>query len=57
MPTVAIVGAGPGLGLSLARDFGSKGFQVALLSRSQDRLGDLVAQLAEAVAIFIALEP
>lgn len=47
MPTIAIVGAGPGMGLSIARVFGSHGFQVALISRNKDNLDTLVAQLAE----------
>jgi NADP-dependent 3-hydroxy acid dehydrogenase YdfG len=47
MPTIAIVGAGPGLGLSIAKVFGSQGFAVALISRSKDKLDPLVTQLAE----------
>ncbi|MEU9203496.1 SDR family NAD(P)-dependent oxidoreductase [Streptomyces sp. NPDC048332] len=46
MPTIAIVGAGPGLGLSIAKVFGSHGFDVALISRSKDKLDTLVAELA-----------
>ncbi len=38
MPTIAIVGAGPGLGLPIAREFGSHGFDVALISRNPDKL-------------------
>lgn len=34
MPVIAIVGAGPGLGLSIARRFGRQGFAVALISRT-----------------------
>ncbi|WP_433519636.1 SDR family NAD(P)-dependent oxidoreductase [Nonomuraea sp. CA-143628] len=48
MPTIAIVGAGPGLGLSIAKVFGGHGFQVALISRSKDNLDALVTRLAEA---------
>lgn len=44
-PILTIVGAGPGLGLSLARRFGSEGFIVALVSRDQARLDKLVALL------------
>jgi len=47
MPTIAIVGAGPGLGLSIAKVFGRHGFDVALVSRSQDTLDGLVATLAD----------
>ncbi|GAA1541892.1 SDR family NAD(P)-dependent oxidoreductase [Dactylosporangium maewongense] len=45
MPTIAIVGAGPGLGLSIAKVFGGHGFDVALISRSKDKLDVLVAEL------------
>jgi NADP-dependent 3-hydroxy acid dehydrogenase YdfG len=48
MPTIAIVGAGSSLGLSIAKVFGSKGFGVALISRSQANLDALVAELSEA---------
>ncbi|MGI5239904.1 SDR family NAD(P)-dependent oxidoreductase [Dactylosporangium sp. CA-139066] len=48
MPTIAIVGAGPGLGLSIAKLFGGHGFQVALISRSATRLAALVADLGAA---------
>jgi NAD(P)-dependent dehydrogenase (short-subunit alcohol dehydrogenase family) len=48
MPTIAIVGAGPGMGLSIAKVFGGHGFQVVLISRSRDKLDNLVAQLAAA---------
>ena len=47
MPTIAIVGAGPGLGLSIAKVFGDHGFKVALIARSKDHLDTQVAQLAE----------
>jgi NAD(P)-dependent dehydrogenase (short-subunit alcohol dehydrogenase family) len=45
MPVIAIVGAGPGLGASIARVFGSHGFRVALVSRSQAKLDTIAAQL------------
>ncbi|MEU6586237.1 SDR family NAD(P)-dependent oxidoreductase [Nocardia sp. NPDC046763] len=47
MPTIALVGAGPGLGLSIAKVFGGNGFDVALIARNKDSLDDLVAELAE----------
>ncbi|CAM2934673.1 SDR family NAD(P)-dependent oxidoreductase [Prescottella defluvii] len=47
MPTIAIVGAGPGLGLSIAKVFGGHGFDVALISRNKDKLDALVTELAE----------
>jgi NADP-dependent 3-hydroxy acid dehydrogenase YdfG len=46
MPVIAIVGAGPGLGLAIARRFGREGFKVALISRAQSRLDALAAELA-----------
>jgi NAD(P)-dependent dehydrogenase (short-subunit alcohol dehydrogenase family) len=45
MPVIAIVGAGPGLGLSIARRFGREGFAVALISRSPANLDRLTAEL------------
>jgi len=48
MPTIAIVGAGPGLGASIAKVFGGHGYDVALISRTKDNLDTLVAQLSEA---------
>jgi short-subunit dehydrogenase len=47
MPTIALVAAGTRLGLSLGRVFGRQGFDVALIARSEQRLGELVAKLAE----------
>lgn len=46
MSTIAIVGAGRGLGLALAQTFGSHGYDVALIARNQDNLDGLVSQLA-----------
>ncbi|OXM65799.1 SDR family NAD(P)-dependent oxidoreductase [Amycolatopsis vastitatis] len=45
MTTIAIVGAGRGLGASVARRFGTAGFAIALISRSQERVGRLAAEL------------
>ncbi|EYR64945.1 dehydrogenase [Actinotalea ferrariae CF5-4] len=47
MPTIAIVGAGPGLGAAVARRFGAEGFSVGLVSRDQARLDELAARLEE----------
>jgi NAD(P)-dependent dehydrogenase (short-subunit alcohol dehydrogenase family) len=47
MPTIAIVGAGSSLGLSIAKVFGRHGFDVALVSRSQENLNATGAQLGE----------
>ena len=45
MTTIAIVGAGPGLGAAVARRFGAEGFNIALLARSQERVDALAAEL------------
>jgi len=47
MNTIAIVGAGPGLGLAIARVFGAKGFSVALISRTRSRLDELARTLGD----------
>ncbi|WP_242883367.1 SDR family NAD(P)-dependent oxidoreductase [Actinomadura litoris] len=44
--TLVIVGAGPGLGMGVARAFGRAGFQVGLIARTKEKLDDLVADLA-----------
>ncbi|WP_058304415.1 SDR family NAD(P)-dependent oxidoreductase [Gorillibacterium timonense] len=45
--TIVIVGAGPGLGLSLAKKFGEKGFQIAVISRNPVKLSILMKELKE----------
>lgn len=47
MPTLAIVGAGPGMGLAIARTFGSRGFDIGLIARSKEKLETLVDQLGQ----------
>jgi NAD(P)-dependent dehydrogenase (short-subunit alcohol dehydrogenase family) len=42
MKTAVVVGAGPGLGLSIARAFGRQGMGVALIARKKDKLDGLV---------------
>jgi short-subunit dehydrogenase len=44
---IAIIGVGPGVGMSVARKFGSEGFAVALLARRKDKLEEYVAQLSQ----------
>jgi len=46
MPTIVIVGAGPQLGLAIARTYGTRGYDVALIARSQDKLRHLADVLA-----------
>src|SRR5439155_1192788 len=43
MPVIAIVGAGPGMGLAIAKTFGARGYRVALLSRNPAKQERLVA--------------
>ncbi|MEU0074949.1 SDR family NAD(P)-dependent oxidoreductase [Streptomyces sp. NPDC006332] len=45
MTSIAIIGAGPQLGLAIARTFGSQGFDVALISRNREKLDSLVGKL------------
>ncbi|MFG6401192.1 SDR family NAD(P)-dependent oxidoreductase [Microbacterium sp. P04] len=45
MPTIALVGAGRGLGAAVARRFGSEGFDLALISRNLERVTSLAADL------------
>jgi NAD(P)-dependent dehydrogenase (short-subunit alcohol dehydrogenase family) len=46
MPAIALVAAGPRLGLSLGKVFGSHGFDVALIARSKEGLAELNGRLA-----------
>ena len=46
MTTIAILGAGRGLGAAVARRFGREGFDVALVSRNAERAATLAADLA-----------
>ncbi|GAA2441292.1 SDR family NAD(P)-dependent oxidoreductase [Actinomadura vinacea] len=45
--TLVVVGAGPGLGMGVARAFGRHGFQVGLIARTRDKLDVLVGELDE----------
>ncbi|WP_336113299.1 SDR family NAD(P)-dependent oxidoreductase [Streptomyces sp. PTD9-10] len=47
MSTIAVVGAGPGLGAAVARRFGREGYDVALVARDRERLQVLVGELAD----------
>ncbi|WP_024794811.1 SDR family NAD(P)-dependent oxidoreductase [Tomitella biformata] len=46
MTTVAVIGAGAGLGLATARRFGREGFSVALISRTRENVDRLAADLS-----------
>ncbi|MEV5025466.1 SDR family NAD(P)-dependent oxidoreductase [Paenibacillus sp. LPE1-1-1.1] len=48
MKTIAIIGAGKGFGLSLAKRFGKEGFQVALVARNAVKLQEMVDELTVA---------
>jgi short-subunit dehydrogenase len=48
MKTLAIIGAGRGLGMAIAKKFGQHGFQVALVARNKEKLNQLVAELTQA---------
>lgn len=48
MTSIAIIGAGAGLGAAVARRFGAEGFTVGLISRNQERLDALAADLGRA---------
>jgi short-subunit dehydrogenase len=46
MKTIAIFGAGPGLGMAVAQRFGREGFRVALVARDASRLASMAGDLA-----------
>ena len=46
MKTIVIFGAGPALGLAVARRFGREGFRAALVARDRGRLDSMVGELA-----------
>lgn len=45
MPTIAVFGAGPGLGSGVARRYGQGGYDVVLIGRNTERLQGLVTEL------------
>lgn len=47
-PVIAILGAGPGLGMSVAHRFGAAGYTVALLSRNATKHPEYLAALEQA---------
>ncbi|MEW9698342.1 SDR family NAD(P)-dependent oxidoreductase [Paenibacillus sp. SI8] len=46
MKTIAVIGAGPGLGFSLAKTFGGHGFRIAMVSRTQEKLDQYAVELS-----------
>jgi short-subunit dehydrogenase len=51
-----LVGAGPGLGLAVARRFAAGGYRVTLVARSADRLGELAGSLSDTGAEIGSIE-
>jgi short-subunit dehydrogenase len=51
-----LVGAGPGLGLAVARRFAVGGYRVTLLARQKDRLGELAQSLDDTGAEIDTIE-
>jgi short-subunit dehydrogenase len=47
-PVLLVLGAGPGLGMSVAHRFGAEGYAVALVSRTATRHADYLRSLADA---------
>lgn len=47
MPVIAILGAGPDMGLAIARTFGNHGFSVAFLSHNPTRLEPVLTELTK----------
>ena len=45
--TIAVFGAGPGLGRGIARRFGREGYQVALVGRRQEALDEIAGELRD----------
>jgi NAD(P)-dependent dehydrogenase (short-subunit alcohol dehydrogenase family) len=56
MKTIMIVGAGPGIGLAVARQFANEGFSVAALSRSGEATGENIHGFAADAADFASLQ-
>ena len=51
-----LVGAGPGLGMAIARRFAVGGYRVTLLARSNDKLNALAGSLADTGAEISTIE-
>lgn len=47
-PILTVVGAGPGVGLAVARKFAHEGFRVALVARRADALAEYTAEFGKA---------
>src|SRR5436309_11954724 len=47
MPSAIIIGAGPGIGLSVARRFAREGYDIGLIARTQATLDASAARIAD----------
>jgi len=54
-PVLLVLGAGPGLGLAVARRFEVEGFRPVLAARSPDKLAALAAELSHAGTVAVDL--
>jgi len=54
-PVLLVLGAGPGLGLAVARRFEAEGFRPVLAARSPDKLAALAAELSDAGTVAVDL--
>ncbi|GGG04497.1 hypothetical protein GCM10010912_56560 [Paenibacillus albidus] len=57
MKTMVIIGAGPGLGFSLAKIFGRHGFRIAMVSRTQEKLDHMLSSWTGLVSKLRVLLP
>ena len=54
MEVVVVVGAGPGIGASVARRFAAEGYAVGMIARSAPRLERMADELAQATGVDVA---
>ena len=47
-PLCTVIGAGPGIGIAVAKGFGSAGYRVAMVARNADNVLKLAAELGTA---------
>lgn len=45
MKTTVIIGAGPGLGMSIAKRFGKEGYKIVLIARNENKLQNMMLEL------------
>ncbi len=54
--SIIIIGAGPGIGIEVARKFGSQGYEVGLISRDEEKLTTYKSEL-ESEGIKVSISP